>query len=637
MNHSRILDRIIGEGKDADVDRTIAAFVLHVVTKNKPKIPEHELVTECIRRLEQPGLLLQSVFQSEKEDAQKDLVHRLETEETEQTNIVHRIIENRGKVSAEGLHDLFIRFLIVSGKHGQDEEEVSLIVRETKAALESVLSEEAIMEIVMLDASNLLDQLRRTARVVWGIRVFNRELGKGGAGIENICSEFEKEMEELQPRVMQKMDRYHTQLEHFKTILKYRKQLIESGRIAEADVERISQEQYHVAQLEELYKRLGGECSRVSASIGPVVSDFRSHIAMIQSKIASSASSPSPGADAGGVGGLSQEDAFRMFGELGDLWSKVDRDGHSVLQIVSRLMDALTRFDRSSMPFQPSALEEAYSIKESEDQEGKEGGDGSSKEAADLARITSIGADSSRIILNGYDAVAIATESGMLLEGSTEVAVEHNGMFFLFANDTNALYFINRCDEVLASVMEHALDAPELIRLLRLEDLMPPDAVLREFERQQIGKEIFGSDSLGLSEWIMQQSAGRNVGEYEVEKPRPVMVDMGTETPLHFVEKHIEPKYRFSEWDLRRQALQMADLRTKRTKSSQTHKSHFRREDETQAYLPKAASTQTAKDRGTNPKKKVQYIKGLRGSSSSSSSKTESGVHVVELTIDFDW
>jgi hypothetical protein len=576
------------------------------------------------------------VFQSEKEEAQRDLVHRLETEENEQTNIVHRIIENRGKVSSDAMQDLFIRFLIVSGRHGQDEEEVALIVRETGAALQSVLSAETIIEITMLDASNLLDQLRRTARVVWGIRVFNRELGKGGAGIENVCEEFEKEMEELQPRVAQKMDRNQQQLEHFKAILKYREQLIESGRIAQVDIEKISQEQYHIAQLEELYKRLGGECNRVGESIGPIVSDFQSHTAMLQSKIASSASDGA--ATTHGVGGLSQEDAFRMFGELGDLWSRIDRDGHSVLRIVSQLMQALERFDRSSMPFQPSALEEAYAIKEREETKELEGKDGSkdgSKEETDRVRITGIGTDLSRIMLNGYDAVALAMEGGMLLEGSTEIAVEHNDMFFLFANDTNALYFINRTDEILADVMTHALNAPELIRLLRLEHLMAPDAVLREFERQQMGKEIFGSDSLGLSEWIMQQGVERRGGVYEVEKPRPVMVDMGTETPLHFVEKHIEPKYRFSEWDLRRQALQLADLRTKRTKSSQTHKSHFRREDETQAYLPKASSTQTAKERGSNPRKKVQYIKGLRGSASSS--KPESGVHVVELTIDFDW
>jgi hypothetical protein len=44
---SRILDRIIGEGEGADVDRTVAAFVLHTITKNNPRIAEHDLVTVC--------------------------------------------------------------------------------------------------------------------------------------------------------------------------------------------------------------------------------------------------------------------------------------------------------------------------------------------------------------------------------------------------------------------------------------------------------------------------------------------------------------------------------------------------------------------------------------------------------------
>lgn len=43
----------------------------------------------------------------------------------------------------------------------------------------------------------------------------------------------------------------------------------------------------------------------------------------------------------------------------------------------------------------------------------------------------------------------------------------------------------------------------------------------------------------------------------------PLMVDKGMETPTHFMEKHIEPNYNWNEWDLRKKALQMANIRKK--------------------------------------------------------------------------
>ena len=79
------------------------------------------------------------------------------------------------------------------------------------------------------------------------------------------------------------------------------------------------------------------------------------------------------------------------------------------------------------------------------------------------------------------------------------------------------------------------------------------------------------------------------------------------------MEKHIEPKYDWNEWSLRRKAIQLANLHTKRTHSTQTNQSHFRRESETQVYLPKSGVTQTATDRGTRPVVHLSYISGLRG------------------------
>ena len=69
----------------------------------------------------------------------------------------------------------------------------------------------------------------------------------------------------------------------------------------------------------------------------------------------------------------------------------------------------------------------------------------------------------------------------------------------------------------------------------------------------------------------------------------------------------------WNEWALRRRVLQLANLRQMRTHSTQTNLSHFRREQETQNWLPKESFTQTATQKGTTMPQKKMYVEGLRG------------------------
>jgi hypothetical protein len=93
----------------------------------------------------------------------------------------------------------------------------------------------------------------------------------------------------------------------------------------------------------------------------------------------------------------------------------------------------------------------------------------------------------------------------------------------------------------------------------------------------------------------------------------PVKCDGGVQTELHPIASNIDKSYEWNEWELRRKAIKLANLRTKATHSTQTASSNFRREDGTQVYLPKESSSQTKKDSSTTTSKPVTYIEGLRG------------------------
>lgn len=74
----------------------------------------------------------------------------------------------------------------------------------------------------------------------------------------------------------------------------------------------------------------------------------------------------------------------------------------------------------------------------------------------------------------------------------------------------------------------------------------------------------------------------------------------------------MDANYCWNEWDLRKKALQMADIRKKMTQASQTVISNFKTDSDAQTWLLKDASTNTGVNVGTNPLRPRNYITGLR-------------------------
>ena len=78
-----------------------------------------------------------------------------------------------------------------------------------------------------------------------------------------------------------------------------------------------------------------------------------------------------------------------------------------------------------------------------------------------------------------------------------------------------------------------------------------------------------------------------------------LMLDKGIETPTHFIEKNLDPNYCWNQWELRKKAIQMANIRKTQTRSDQTILSNFRVDSDTQTYLKKDAETNTMSNMGT--------------------------------------
>jgi hypothetical protein len=122
-------------------------------------------------------------------------------------------------------------------------------------------------------------------------------------------------------------------------------------------------------------------------------------------------------------------------------------------------------------------------------------------------------------------------EQGLLMPGKPNLGVfKYNDKYCVFADLDSIEKFVAEPNKYLEEVVEKCRLMPELIHLLKMQDHFP-DASLAALLQGRDGMHPLFSISA------------------------PLMVDKGISTPLHFVDKHIEPNYHWNEWDLRKKAL----------------------------------------------------------------------------------
>eukprot|EP01038_Epipyxis_sp_PR26KG_P007181 gene7181-9792_t len=187
----------------------------------------------------------------------------------------------------------------------------------------------------------------------------------------------------------------------------------------------------------------------------------------------------------------------------------------------------------------------------------------------------------------GYCPWTIVETKGLLLPGRPTLGiVRYDNQYYVFDHMQAIKTFMKFPERYLDSIKERALRNPEFIHLLRLQ---------RWFPTASISKLLKSLDSDAQ------------------EKSQPRTRDASTSTPTHFLDTYIDINYHWNEWELRRRALKIINLKNCVTTSAQTDKSHFRRDTDTQVFEPRENSTQTKRDKGTNPPVVTTYLTGFRG------------------------
>lgn len=189
----------------------------------------------------------------------------------------------------------------------------------------------------------------------------------------------------------------------------------------------------------------------------------------------------------------------------------------------------------------------------------------------------------------GFCLWTIVKHDGLLMPGKPNLGVfKYSDRYYCVFADLSAIdAFVQTPDQFFHEVKMVCRKYPELIHLLKLQEEFPEASLAALLQGKDGTHPLFSISS-------------------------PLMVDKDVETPTHFIEKNIDPNYEWNEWSLRKKALQIANIRNRKTITTQTVLSNFRRDNETQFWPPKDEATNTMKDKGTNLSIEKTYIVGLR-------------------------
>lgn len=454
------------------------------------------------------------------------------------------------------------------------------VVREATAALQSVFPQTELGTFMSLVKKDKERQLHELTMIVTGIRLFNKECGKGGEGIDDLPAI----LNEAVPATTQNVD-----LEISSTIGQAHKYtaLIEhimAGQAKEGPSLQLLKESLINSRQQEAFLRIIlhdviGVAHQVEQLEGQLQQRMQQLQATVQSKTA-----------------VPTAQVYPQFIHLAQIWSGF-QDEMVLLSVLSNILVSLEPFTRGHREmFHEDLLApflEGVDVKTDEQRMKETMG---TEHRVDLRKEefskqewlypeTTKNFDKLPLQYRGYCGWVLVNRDRLLIPANPEIGVlRHRECYYAFSSKKAAEEFATQPDHYVRLVAEAAKRSPELIQLLELHTQ-------------------FAS--------ITPYSQGKEAGKM-IEKP-VTKCESGTQTDTHFYDSNIVKSYEWNEWELRRKAIKLANLRGKVTHAAQTNLSNMRRDNAIQVYPPKENATQTKRDNYSNVPRPSVFLAGLRG------------------------
>jgi hypothetical protein len=526
------------------------------------------------------------------------------------------------------------------------------IDREIAAALESVFPQAGLNAFNMLSAADKRAQVLALINIVLGIRLFNRDINKGGAGLVDVPGLAAAEVDALYEQCEAESARLGDLCYTYADVLQL--ELSSPGSIS-ASVVRLQHELVHRRQYILLLHQLQHE---VLESLD-VISDARRQLAEqcteLRTLVGLRTSVP-------------KEQVYPKFQSLAQGWRLLVEE-RAMNAMRQRILKALMNHRQ---PFVSNLLEEdvdllrkaktdpAHQAREAERarkaaavdfdqfvetiQSNDASGAGGDEKDASSSAAGSAGASYRPVRLvqehtpgfmslpleyQGYCCWSLVHRGGLLLPGNPSLGIVRVlGRHYSFVSAEAMQDFCEDPEKYLEGVLGQARRTPALVHLLCLQPYIPHSDI----------SELFAMDSM-MAE---RSSAGAGAGGAAGSSSGATKVSAGSQTPLHINTTLPDPNYHWNEWELRRAALQLAELTKMRTVGAQTNLSHFRRDNATQYTLAarhadgtaEGTATQTGVEKSVQSERVYRFHAGLRGKPDRGDPNDPGArMHVVQLRV----
>lgn len=512
--------------------------------------------------------------------------------------VIREITDSRARTREE-LESLYRKIVsAVLLKSGLGSPTDIAVVREATAALQSVFPQTELGTFMSLVKRDKERQLQELTMIVTGIRLFNKECGKGGDGIDDLPAI----LNEAVPATTQNVDSEIQQT--LDTTYKYTAVLekMHEGGQPEADMsmQLLKESLINSRQQEAFLRVILHDVISCAQHVEILESQLGSRMEQLQATVQSKTAVPT-------------SQVYPQFIHLAQIWTGF-QDEMVLLSVLSNILVSLEPFTRGHRELFAeelmSPLLEGTSIKTDEDRMKESGEERVDTKKEELKKQewlfpdTTSNFDKLPIQYRGYCGWALVQFDRLLLPANPQVGVlRYKEHCYAFSSRQAAEEFCINPDGYIRLVSEAAKRSPELIQLLELHTQ-------------------FAS--------IAPYSQGKEPGRI-IEKP-VTKCDSGTQTDTHFMEANIVSTYEWNEWELRRKAIKLANVRQRISHSVQTNLSNMRRDNVAQCYPPKENTTQTMQDGYSQVPRPRVFISGLRGGG-----MTEpTNMTKVDLTIDVD-
>ncbi|XP_050310303.1 cilia- and flagella-associated protein 206-like [Anthonomus grandis grandis] len=463
----------------------------------------------------------------------------------------------------------------------------SKVYEESMVALKSIFDEDEVRQFSTLTKHEKIEQLDHFSKVVGGIRLFNKDCDKGGEGIANLpalvteANMIIKEgTEQILLFIMEKVNELTTIVDRSYVLWPvyhnfYRMRLANKDELTklDLDIEHLKDFLIFYRQYELITRKVLEEFDRIYERIEVIKASMRKLMKIIHETVYMKLAIP--------VGVV-----FPLFEQLWEIWTQFQDLAHllSRISVILSNTEACVR----QMEYQQVAIDNIIgNVPPMTDAERLQRNShvelSSDKEGVTVLKSESIkNIEFVKFEYLGFCCWKLVETNGALIPGNPMMGiVVYQGKNYVFSCPEGFHEFLKDPQMCINGVLDLVRKKPHLIGFFQLKEEL---------------ESIYNITKL-----------------VETKEEIKMCEDRGIQTDSNQEEPHIDPKYMWNIWDLKRQALTLANISAAQTSSTQTNKTGSKNSVRTQTYYTKTVEVQTKKDSYTNVPRPSVFIYGLRG------------------------